>query len=336
MSRHAHIAIAIGLAMIGLMVLSLELGKKPEPVVVTLVAGPPQPRVPPAEGGLDPAALQLATDYAGRHRSSALVVGRGGHIVFEHYWNGTTNDTPVVTGFDPVLAALVVGSVLEDRLVPSLDTPLANYIQGVPADAGSYSLRELLAHDHAELALERDVDLVALTMERVTHQPYEQLVAERLWKRLGGGSLEFQRRGSKLRAQGVSAACCVQVRLGDWMRVGELLANDGSFEGDPLTRTRFVTQMLHPTHRDSPHGYFTRVDGSFAAHDVAWLEGTGKQRLWVVPSLKLVILRVGEEPSASEGWDEAMIPDTIIRGTSGWQPSRPAGGGVDPNLYAPH
>ena len=30
-----------------------------------------------------------------------------------------------------------------------------------------------------------------------------------------------------------------------------------------------------------------------------------------------------------------MIPDSIIRGTSGWQP-RAAGEGVDPNKFAPH
>jgi hypothetical protein len=44
---------------------------------------------------------------------------------------------------------------------------------------------------------------------------------------------------------------------------------------------------------------------------------------------------VGEEPDASDGWDEAMIPDSIIRGTSGWHP-KPVGEGVDPNKYAPH
>ena len=51
------------------------------------------------------------------------------------------------------------------------------------------------------------------------------------------------------------------------------------------------------------------------------LEASGRQRLWMVPSLKLVILRVGDEPPASEGWDEAMIPDSIIRGTRDWRPA---------------
>jgi hypothetical protein len=56
-----------------------------------------------------------------------------------------------------------------------------------------------------------------------------------------------------------------------------------------------------------------------------------------VPSLRLVILRLGDEPPESEGWDEAMIPDSIIRGTRGWQPgSAVEGEKIDLNRYAPH
>ena len=298
MTKHAHIAIAIGLAMVGLLGLSMHLGRRPEPVVVKLVAGPPQPRVPPGEAGMDPVALQAAVDFAGARRSSALIVSRGGHIVFEKYWSGTTAETPVAPGFDPALVALAVGSALDDRSIGSLDAPVSNYIRDAGAPEGAMTLRELLAGDHAALSIEQATDLVASVLERVTQQPYEKFVVERLWKPLGGGDLEFQRKASKRRPQGVSAACCVRVRVGDWMRVGELLANQGSFEDSQLTPPRYVNLMLQPAHKESPRGYFTRVDGAFAAHDVAWLEGSDKQRLWIVPSLKLAILRLGDAPSS--------------------------------------
>jgi len=54
-----------------------------------------------------------------------------------------------------------------------------------------------------------------------------------------------------------------------------------------------------------------------------------------VPSLRLTILRIGGEPSRAKGWDEAMIPDSIIRSTSGWHPAT-VDEGVDPNKFAPH
>ena len=77
------------------------------------------------------------------------------------------------------------------------------------------------------------------------------------------------------------------------------------------------------------------VGGDFRRRDVAWLADRTQQRLWVVPSLRLVILRVGDDAGSGEGWDEAMIPDSIIRGPSGWQPES-AGEGVDPKKFAPH
>jgi len=321
--------------MTGLLVIFLHIDRKPEPVVVKLAAGPWQPRLASGEAGLDPAALAAAVAYAEPRRTSALVVARGGHIVFEKYWNGTTFDTPVAPGFDPVLAALLIGTALDDRLIGSLDEPLSNYVPGTGAADATVTFRELLSGERAGTSAAQSADMLALALERVARQPYERLVAERLWKPLGGGDLEFQRGQSESRPDGVDPSCCVRARLGDWMRVGEVLANDGNFAGGQVALPRYVSQMLRPSHRDSPRGYFTRVDGSFAAHDVAWLEGSGDQRLWVVPSLKLAILRLGEAPPDAAGWDEAMIPDSIIRGTSGWQPHA-AGEGVDPSRYAPH
>jgi hypothetical protein len=119
------------------------------------------------------------------------------------------------------------------------------------------------------------------------------------------------------------------------MRVGEVLASDGVFEGNQLTPPRFVTLMLTPTFEGSPIGFDVNVDDRFAAADVAWLNGGRNQRLWVVPSLRLVILRAGDGPDRAEDWDEAMIPDSIIRGTSGWKP-RSATEGIDPKKFAPH
>jgi CubicO group peptidase (beta-lactamase class C family) len=121
------------------------------------------------------------------------------------------------------------------------------------------------------------------------------------------------------------------------MRVGALLANRGVFEGNQLLPPGYADLLVTPTHKDSPRAVFMRADGQFAARDLVWLEAAGKQRMWIVPSLKLVILRIGDEPPASRGWDEAMIPDSVIRGMRDWQPASPGEGGkVDPNKYAPH
>jgi len=307
--------------------------KTGEPVMVNVVAGPPQPRVPVGEAGLDPAVLQAAVAYAGKHHSTALIVGRGGHIVFEKYWGGANIETVVDTGFAPALLALATGAALNDRQLAGLDVPASNYIGDAAGDAAQATLRELLAGSREELSAAQSIDLLAAVLEKASGKPYPQLLVEKVWQPLGGGDLEFRAGSTRLRPQGVDAGCCIRARVGDWMRVAEALAHDGVFEGNQLTPPGFVTRMLQPVHAESTHGYFTRVGGRFAAHDLAWLEGTHQQRMWIVPSLKLTILRVGD--AAGPGWVEEMIPDTIVRGTGGWQPRKP-GEGVDPNRFAPH
>jgi len=334
MSRVAIVLTALGVALAGALAYHFA-NPREQTVVVTLQPGPPQPRVSLGEAGLDPQAIAEAVTYAAARNTRALVVGRGGHIVFEKYWDGTTIDTAVDPGFSPVLAAIAVGSALNDRLITSLDAPLSDYLPDGGGTQGTITLRELLAQDPAGMSVGDATDYLALVLERVTSQKYPTLLAERLWKPMEGGSIEFRVADNRQRPGGVSAGCCVRARIGDWMRIAELLANDGIFEGNQFTPPRYVHLMLRPAHKDSPRGYFTRVDGAFATQDVAWLEGHDKQRLWIVPSLRLTILRTGDSPASSQGWDESMIPDSIIRGTSGWQP-RPVGEGVDPKKFAPH
>jgi CubicO group peptidase (beta-lactamase class C family) len=322
---------ALALSLLGLFLLRF-VEREGKPVTVHLAPQPSQPRVPPGEAGMDPAALNAAAGFAGAHGTRALVVGRNGHIVFEKYWGDTGFDTAVETGFEPVLVALAVGTALNDRLMHSLDEPLANYIPDLGEPRQAYTLRELLAGDHADVPVTESTELLALALERATKQPWQDIVAQRLWTPLGGGDLVFHQGDSKLRPDGVRADCCLRARIGDWMRLGDLLLNDGNYEGNELMPPRYASLLMTPVHKESPRGFFTRVDGSFA-DKVVWLEGSRKQRLWIVPSLRLTVLRIGDEPSA--GWDEAMIPDSIIRGTSGWHPPVP-GQDVDPGKFAPH
>lgn len=307
----------------------------PEPVVVPLTAGPSQPRIPPGEAGIDPAALEAAVAYAGDRNTHALIVGRNGHIVFEKYWGDTNFDTPVkLSGFTPVLVAIAAGSAMNDRLVPGLDAKFSTYVPGFAEGSSSKkNLRELLSQDDINSDMGWGLNVAAEAIERVTKQSYETVVSERIWKPMEAGTFTMERRAAE-GPGAVRASCCMTARVGDWMRLGELLANDGVYQANELTPPKFVTTMLTPTTKDSKHGYLVRAGGEFAAHDVAWLESEGTQRMWLVPSLDLVILRIGEDPPKAKGWDEAMIPDSIIRGTSGWQSA--TGQGVDPNQFAPH
>jgi hypothetical protein len=216
-------------------------------------------------------------------------------------------------------------------------TPAARYHVGGDLEAALLAWPLDPAQRPGESPADIDAEVLALALQRAFRpaRSYELLLAERLWAPLGAGAFSVGRDAVNDRGTHVRAGCCLRARIGDWVRIGQLLANDGVFEGNQLTPPRFVALMMTPARQEAARGFFTHVGGSFAARDIAWLAASGKQRLWVVPSLRLVILRVGGEPPADRGWDEAMIPDSIVRGTSGWRPAA-AGEGVDPDRFAPH
>lgn len=291
-------------------------------IVVPLAPGPAQPEVTPAEGGIEQAAVDAAREYAGRHGARALVVARGGHVVFEHYWQDFSIDSEMrFDALTPVLTALLLGNALNERTILHIDMPLSRFFAG----DDSRTLRSLLAG--------QDAQMLAAVLEKVSRQPFERIVAEGLWKPMGGADLSFEVRDEAPRKGLADVSCCARARIADWLRVGQLLARDGEIEARQYAPPGFVAAMLRPSGANGPNGYFMRVDGRFAARDVAWV-GDAEGRLWVVPSLDLVILLAGAEFAAND-WDEAMIPDSIIRGTRGWRPA-PVGEGTDPRKYAPH
>ena len=343
---------------------------------VPLTPGPPQPTLSLAEAGIDPESVELATRYAEARGSTALVIGVNGHVVYQKFWGGTSLDSEAdLSGFTPVLSALILGTAVQNGEIRDLDTPMSRYLADWADDPrGTITLRDLITGnsnlakpgerpwpgslaasyrlesdlggalsgwpqadkpDPAGSPFEVDADVLALALSRAFKTDYAALLKERLWQPIGAGG--FSVGVSDSRAGQVRAGCCLRARISDWMRIGALIANHGMFEGNQFSPPEFARLLVTPTHKDSARAVFLRVDGRFAARDVVRLEAAGKQRLWMVPSLKLVILRAGSEPSAAQGWDEAMIPDSIIRGTRGWEPaSAGSDGKVDPNLYAPH
>jgi CubicO group peptidase (beta-lactamase class C family) len=50
---------------------------------------------------------------------------------------------------------------------------------------------------------------------------------------------------------------------------------------------------------------------AFAAADVIYFDGMGGQRVYIVPSEQLVIVRTG---AIAMNWDDSRLPNLILRG----------------------
>jgi CubicO group peptidase (beta-lactamase class C family) len=324
---------------------------------------PNLPRVSPEDEHLNPEALNAAAAYAGKHPTTALIVGRHGHIVFEKYWQGATFDTVIDGGaFNATVTALTVGIAVDDRKIALVTEPVSNYIESFSdpgrssitledllqmksglsrgewhMDPWNISSREQLVRDvrseclslpyldppgHVKDLKACDPQLLAHIIERTTGQQYASYVSERLWKPIGAADAHFMldRDGGM-----PHASCCLRARLGDWMRIAELLANDGKFQGEQIVSAEWVRKMVASAETGRGLGYqvwsdeyvipFSGTSELYAAKTIV-LKGFGKTRLWVVPSLGLTILRAGTNPDVDTSWDDSRIPNLIIRGAS--------------------
>ncbi len=316
---------------------------------------PPAPRVLPGTELLDARALEEAARYAGEHGTQALIVSRHDHIVFERYWNGSSFTTLIDAGtFTPLLGALATGHALSHRQIGWPDEPLGILLSEWANDPrGAITVRNLLqyssglapqgpADDPYDLAaglkaralvappgsrrLEQPADpqLLALVLQTATRERYASYLSESIWRPIGAGDawLWLDHAGGTPHAD-----CCLISRQGDWIRVGELLLRDGNYRGDELMRPGWIAVMRSPARSDPDFGMFLRLASrpapgqeTYAARDVFVAGGADGNRLWVVPSMGIVILRTGAAVAAAAGWDDTRIPNLVIRGARDYLP----------------
>jgi CubicO group peptidase (beta-lactamase class C family) len=326
----------------------------------------PAPRVAPELEALDRKALEAAAVYAAQSDSSALIVTRHDHIVFEKYWHGTGFDT-VVDGqsFVRIVVALAVGAALSQRQIHWPEEPIGNFLAQWHADPRgaitvsqllkmssglkapesslnpwSTSVRAALGTDVLAAALAEplaskpggtwveqsaDPQLLAAVIERASGLRFADFLSREVWRRIGAGDawLWLDRPGGTAHAD-----CCMLARQGDWVRVAELLVTDGNYRGDEVIRPGWIARMLVPAKGNTAYGSYIRIGKAneagtepYAAEDLFVVEGTGGNRLWLVPSMHLAILRMAAARSpAAVDWDDARIPNLIIRGARDYQP----------------
>ncbi len=342
-----------------------------KPVAVVKGApGKALPKTSPQAAGIDPAALAAAADYAGARKSDALIVVKDGAIVYERYWNGVGPTSRMKAhSFTKTLTGMLIGAAIADGKIKSVDQPAADFItewrgderakitirdllqmsSGLAAPDYSYApwsstIRTFLSPDLAKdnLALKathppgtvfghHNPDPVALSViiERATGKTFADYMSEKLFRPLAmhDGQLWLAKEGGLAHGD-----CCLVSQVQDWMRIGVMLANGGSFDGREVLPASYVEAMSAPGKANPGYGFqiwrgrpyaadriYTpeRPDKSsksaepIAAEDAIFLDGWGKRRLWIVPSQKLVILRDGVD---LDDWDDTKIPNLILRG----------------------
>jgi CubicO group peptidase (beta-lactamase class C family) len=189
-------------------------------------------------------------------------------------------------------------------------------------------------------------EMVAVLIERATKRRYAEFVSSEVLRPIGapGGSVWVNRPGGM-----AHSGCCIQLPPEAWVRMGVLLMNDGVWQGRRLLPEGFVGAMKTPTAQNPYYGLGVYVAGPYTdrrgfgnparddrarrvlhsepylAKDLFLFDGNANQVVYVVPSAKLVVLRTGGAPPRRDGveWDNAFIPNTILRGIDFADGARP-------------
>ena len=177
--------------------------------------------------------------------------------------------------------------------------------------------------------------VLGIIVERATGERYADYLERRLWSKLGAGEARVvtDRKGGMARTY-----CCLQTTPEAWLRFGLLHLNNGIVNGEQVIPASWMEQVTSPSANNPNYGFQTwlgtvheprrsygegvamavKQDAPFAAPDVVYLDGAGGQRVYVIPSADMVIVRIGQGgPDFAAGtfrWDDTGLPNLLLAG----------------------
>jgi CubicO group peptidase (beta-lactamase class C family) len=262
-----------------------------------VIHGAPAPFLPAAPAGrtrIAPAALREAADWAGAHKTDALIVVHRGVVQLERYWNGAAHDelangraitrsvTPLLLGFAVAAGKVALDDPLAKFIVEWRDDPrgritvqqLAQQVSGLEV-APQLPLTVVQGNKDLCLAYCGDVVRAALAYPLVRPpgsrfeyaQENMQLLALVIERALGTPIQELlsERVWKPIGAADASfqmdrpggvarVMCCMRATPRDWARLGVLVAQDGRWNGRQVLPAGWVRTMATPSPRNANHG----------------------------------------------------------------------------------
>ena len=174
-------------------------------------------------------------------------------------------------------------------------------------------------------------DLIALVIERATGRRYADFLGGELLQRIGaaGGHVWVNRPGGL-----AHSGCCILLPARTWLKVGVLLMEGGVWQGRRLVPFDFVRAMSTATPQNPHFGMGLWVAGPYVERrgflhpsqelgrvlhsapyldaDLSLFDGNVNQVMYLIPSMRMIILRTGEFPPVELEWDNSYLPNILI------------------------
>jgi CubicO group peptidase (beta-lactamase class C family) len=302
--------------------------------------------IAPVKLGYDTAAFRSALDWAGTQQSTAVVVLWRGRIVAERYWRGwtITKDSIIASATKSVVSSIIGELARQRRLSP--DSAVSKYLGTGWSRSQTSESRITVRHLLGMMSgLDDSLKFVAQPGTRFYYNTpaYHQLDAV-VQGAMGQGlpavarSVLFDRIGMntanwKLFIDTGEPGLILSCSARDMARFGLLALNRGRWNGTPiLADSAWFSTAWHQVPPDNAgYGMLWWLNGSTsyripgpyllptfpgplfpsAPKDLVAALGKGDKKIYVIPSLELVVVRHGDEadpnggnPAAASAFDE--------------------------------
>ncbi len=281
------------------------------------------------------------------YNTIAYLVIKDEKIIFEKYWEGYSSESKSNSfSISKSIVSLLVGIAIDKGYIHTVDQSISDFIpQFSHGDMANVSIRHLLEMSSGlswtdsyfnpfgitskayygdnlyDLALDQHVDqepgksfqykngntqLLALILENATGMSISAFTSRELWKPMGASQDAYW---SLDKVSGIEKAfCCFNSNARDFARFGQLILNNGYWNGKQLISQEYLNNALKPAdHLIDKHG--SEVD-YFGWHwwiheheglTVYSMRGLKGQYVFVIPEKNVVIVRLGRK------WSKTMI-----------------------------
>ncbi len=308
----------------------------------------------PEAEGMAAAPLEDINSYCVDHGCRAVVVLRHGKIVWERYWNGWTQaSTDNSWSMAKSVVSALVGIAINEGKIKGLDEPAADFIpewKGSPREA--ITIGELLSMtsgltwsmiytptasgdtsnmmaspDQVAYALNRQIyrepgtdwyyaDGDAETFSRIlsaaTGLPVDEYAKEKLFDPIGIKNADWLKDG----VGQPMTFCCIMDTARDFARFGYLFLRNGKWEDQQVVPTDWVKTSTSPSQTENlNYGYYWWLtDFAGAPTDLYAAIGFMTKRIYVIPSLDIVAVRLGEGDDLN--WNDSAFLKPIVEAVS--------------------
>ena len=307
----------------------------------------------PEAEGMDAGRLEDVAAYCEAHKCGGVVIVRHGRIAWERYWGDWNEDsTDNSWSMAKSVTSALVGIAIGEGKIESVDESAADFIpEWRGTDRGKVTLRNLLSmtsglswsmiydppsgdtiqmlisDDEVSYAVGRplyrepgsdwyysdgDTQIFSAIIKAATGVDAYQYAEEKLLGPIGvtGAWWDTDKVGN------VMTFCCVHTTARNFARFGYLYLRDGRWGDRQIVPEEWVRESLQPSQWENiQYGYYWwLLDFPDVPNDIFEALGFLTKRIYVIPSLDIVAVRIGE---GDDEWQDAEFLKPIVESAAG-------------------